>query len=125
MSVIILIYITKGVVYMNRLYLRGIAGQLFYNSTEVAAYVLTYRPIPEDLEYTKKLQYGSEKYQYINTLTRKDLVAKKKPLFIYIHGGGWISGITEMRNAYVAEWAKKGFFAASDRKSTRLNSSHA
>lgn len=103
----------KGDVYMNRLYLRGLAGQLFYNSTEVAAYALTYRPIPEDLEYTQKIQYGAEKYQYINTLARKDLADKKKPLFVYIHGGGWISGITEMRNAYVAEWAKKGFFAAS------------
>lgn len=95
------------------MYARGIAGQYFYNFTELLAYAVTYRPTPDELVYTKKLHYGAEKFQYINTYSRKDLLNKKKPLFIYIHGGGWISGVTEMRNAYISEWAKKGFFTAS------------
>ncbi|MBR3868943.1 MAG: alpha/beta hydrolase [Clostridia bacterium] len=98
---------------MNKLYARGIVGQYFYNFTELLAYAVTYRPTPYELVYTKKLKYGDEKFQYINTYSRKDILNKKKPLFIYIHGGGWISGITEMRNAYISEWAKKGFFTAS------------
>ena len=37
----------------------------------------------------------------------------KKPLFIYIHGGGFISGITDMRNTYIKNFAERGFFTAS------------
>lgn len=98
---------------MNRIYARGMIGQYWYNFTEALAYSVMYRPTPDELVYTKKLPYGTSKFQYINTYSRKDLLNKKKPLFIYIHGGGWISGITEMRNTYISEWAKKGFFTAS------------
>lgn len=98
---------------MNRLYARGIAGQYFYNFTELLAYSLTFRPTPDELIYTKKIKYGEDKMQYFHTYSHKKLLNKKKPLFLYIHGGGWISGITEMRNTYISEWAKKGFFTAS------------
>ena len=98
---------------MNYLYARGIAGQIFYNATEVVAYCLTHKPTPDELLYTKRIKYGSGKQQYINTYAHKNLISVKKPLFIYIHGGGWISGLTDMRNTYIAEWAKKGFFTAS------------
>lgn len=98
---------------MNRLYARGMIGQYWYNFTEALAYSIMYRPTPDELAYTKKIKYGEDKMQYIHTYSHKQLLNKKKPLFIYIHGGGWISGITEMRNNYIAEWAKKGFFTAS------------
>lgn len=98
---------------MNRIYARGMIGQCWYNFTEALAYSLMYRPTPDELIYTKNLKYGEDKMQYIYTYSNKKLLNKKKPLFIYIHGGGWISGITEMRNAYISEWAKKGFFTAS------------
>jgi len=97
----------------RKMYLRGMAGQYWYNFTEGLAYALLYRPTPKELIYEKKVPYGKEKKQYINILHRKDLEGKKKPLFIYIHGGGWISGITEMRNNYISSWAKEGFFTAS------------
>ncbi len=89
------------------------AGQYWYNFTELLALSLTYRPIPKDIVYTKKLRYGKDKQQYIDTYVRKDCANEKKPLLIYIHGGGWISGIMEMRNNYAVEWAKKGYFVAS------------
>ncbi|MEE1320497.1 MAG: alpha/beta hydrolase [Acutalibacteraceae bacterium] len=97
----------------RKIYLRGMVGQCWYNFTEGLAYALLYRPIPKELIYEKKVPYGKEKKQYINILHRKDLEGKKKPVFIYIHGGGWISGITEMRNTYISNWAKEGFFTAS------------
>ena len=97
----------------RKMYLRGMAGQYWYNFTEGLAYALLYRPTPKELIYEKKVPYGKEKKQYINILHRKDLEREKKPLFIYIHGGGWISGITEMRNNYISSWAKEGFFTAS------------
>lgn len=97
---------------MNLLYLRGLIGQYWYNFTEALVYGLVYRPTPEELVYNKMVKYGDGKLQYINTYSPKDSVDKKKPLLIYIHGGSWVSGITEMRNSYISNWAKKGFYTA-------------
>ena len=96
----------------KKVYLRGKAGTYWYNFTEGLAYALTYKPTPENLIYEKKLRYGSEKLQYINTYCRKDIEDKSKPLMIYIHGGGWVSGITEMRNTYTRNFAEAGFYTA-------------
>ncbi len=94
-------------------YLRGMLGQGWYNFTECLAWAITYRRTPEDLIYNHKIPYGKGRQQWLNTLTRKDLAGQKKPLFLYIHGGGWASGITDMRNTYIMNWAEKGFFCAS------------
>lgn len=95
---------------MNKLYLRGMAAQLWYNFTEGLVYSLTYRSAPECVTYHKQVKYGDDKLQYVNIYQHKDNI--KRPLLIYIHGGSWVSGITEMRNAYISEWAKKGFNTA-------------
>ncbi len=97
----------------KKVYRRGMIGQLWYNSTEVLALALTHRAVPKDIEYRKKVKYGSEKNNHINIFSRFDFKNVKKPLFIYIHGGGWISGLISMRNPYVVKWAQKGFFSAS------------
>ncbi len=97
----------------KKVYLRGMAGQLWYNFSEVFAYALLYRPTPKELVYEPKVFYGKEKKEYMNLSYPKNKGKEKLPLFIYIHGGGWISGITEMRNAYISNWAKSGFFTAS------------
>ena len=82
---------------MNKsVYYRGKIGTVWYNFTECLAYVALHRPTPKGCDY-RKLRYGDEKKQYVNLCTRKDLAAVRKPVFIYVHGGGWISGITEMR----------------------------
>ncbi|MBR4800593.1 MAG: alpha/beta hydrolase [Clostridia bacterium] len=94
-------------------YLRGKIGTCWYNFTEGIAYLLTYKRTPKNLLYGRHLPYGEEKKQYLNTYCRKDLIAKSKPLFIYVHGGGWISGITDMRNAYIQNFANEGYFTAS------------
>lgn len=94
-------------------YYRGKTGTCWYNFTESLAYLITYRPTPEGITYTKRIPYGSERQQFINTYCRNDLKDVKKPLFIYIHGGGWISGITDMRNTYIQNYAKLGFYTAS------------
>ena len=96
----------------KQLYYRGRIATGWYNFTESLAYVALHRPTPAGCEY-QRIPYGSEKQQYFNLCTRRDLQKEKKPVLIYIHGGGWISGITEMRDTYVGEWAKRGFFTAS------------
>lgn len=104
----------KGCDFMDKkIYSRGIVGQTWYNFTECLAYGLLYRPIPDGITYTKKLSYAKGKNNYMNVFSRTDLKDKKKPIFIYIHGGGWISGITDMRNQYVTNWVKLGFHAFS------------
>lgn len=96
----------------KKVYLRGKAGTYWYNFTESLAYLVLHRPTPKSCVFTRE-KYGSERLQYVNFCTRKDNTGNKKPVFIYIHGGGFISGITDMRNTYVANWAEKGFFTAS------------
>ncbi|MBE6772751.1 MAG: alpha/beta hydrolase [Ruminococcaceae bacterium] len=97
----------------KKIYYRGLVAQPWYNFTESLAYLITGRPIPENVLYERKVSYGKEKSQFMNTLCLKELKDKKKPVFIYIHGGGWISGITDMRNTYIVNWVNKGFQAFS------------
>ncbi len=92
---------------MDKLYFRGKVAQAWYNFTEGLVYGLTYRTAPDCVTYHKHIKYGNDKFQYVNVYQHKDIV--KRPLLVYIHGGSWVSGITEMRNAYISEWAKKGF----------------
>ncbi len=96
----------------KKVYNRGKIGQYWYNFTELLVYALTLRPCPSSLEY-KITNYDEGKQNKIYTYCRKDLKETKKPLFIYIHGGGWLSGITPMRNRYISQWAEKGFYTAS------------
>lgn len=96
----------------KKVYRRGKIGQYWYNFTELLVHVLTVRPCPKNLEYNIT-SYDEGKLNKIYTYCRKDLKDKKKPLFIYIHGGGWFSGVTPMRNRYISNWAQKGFYTAS------------
>lgn len=95
----------------KKLYARGMHGQRFYNAVDTLGLILLHRRPPAGVKYTAREYYGKEKYQYVNTFAPEN--NRKKPIFIYIHGGGWISGITDMRNAYVAKWAEQGFYCAS------------
>ncbi len=97
---------------MNKLFLRGILGHSWYNFTEMLVQMLVLKKNPENLIYTKKIKYGDGKLQYINTYSQKGNNDIKKPLLIYIHGGSWVSGITEMRNPYISLWANSGFNTA-------------
>lgn len=96
---------------MDKLFLRGMIGQKWYNFTEFLVYGLSYKKNPDNITYHEKVKYGSDKLQYVNLYTHKDKI--KRPLLIYIHGGSWVSGITEMRNQYIMKWAEKGFNTAS------------
>lgn len=96
---------------MDKVYLRGLCGQYWYNFTEFLVYGLTYKNNPDNVFYYEKVKYGKVKLQYVNIYKHKDDI--KRPLLIYIHGGSWVSGITEMRNQYIMKWAEHGFNTAS------------
>lgn len=60
----------------------------------------------------KNLQYLGKKRStaldfYYSENTKKD----KKPVFIYIHGGGFLSGTKTARQYYCYRWVKQGYFA--------------
>lgn len=96
----------------KKLYWRGRTAAVWYNFLEMVAYVLTYRPTPKGISYQKRILYGTERQQFFN-LYRPENDKNKASLFVYIHGGGFISGITDMRNTYLQNFAKKGFVTAS------------
>ena len=92
-------------------YLRGKNGTGWYNFTEFLAWMLTFKRAPKGIKYERHVKYGEERKQYVNYYLPAG--EEKKPLVIYVHGGGWISGITDMRNAYLQNFAKHSFATAS------------
>lgn len=51
---------------------------------------------------------------YLNIYERKDRdPAIKAPVFVYIHGGGWIGGLPETREAFNTRIAEAGYFVVS------------
>ncbi|MCR4660881.1 MAG: alpha/beta hydrolase [Clostridia bacterium] len=93
--------------------IRAQIGQCWYNLLEDIVYIISKQKIDSSIEYVNNIKYGNTKYQTANILFRKDLKEKVKPVFIYIHGGGFISGKKNMRNQYVQNYAKLGFFVYS------------
>lgn len=95
---------------MKRLaYFKGVVGGLFMNGTEYIAKAITQRKPPKDMALVKGIEYGDGKREVLNLIYQKDR-SKKQPLFIYIHGGGWCSGLLDMRNTYCQEVCAHGFF---------------
>ncbi len=95
------------------IYRKGLRRQLNLNTQETLAMIATYRFKPKTIKHERRVPYGPGRLNYIKTYCLKELENVKKPLFLYIHGGGWISGVTKMRNPYIMNWAELGFFTAS------------
>jgi len=93
-------------------YLRGKMSGYMLNTTELFAYPISHRNPDCSIITKSKVYYANGKQEYINFSQRRDLKDRKKPLFVYIHGGGFVSGITKMRDTYVNAWAEMGFFTA-------------
>ncbi len=97
----------------NSLKNRALISQGWYQFTENLAYALINKKIDKNIEYIQKIRYGHAKANVANIMYRRDLEGVKKPVLLYIHGGGWISGKLNLRNQYIQEYAKLGFFSFS------------
>ena len=97
----------------NSLKNRALISQGWYQFTENLAYALTNKKIDKNIEFIQKISYGNAKTNVANIMYRRDLEDVTKPVFLYIHGGGWISGKLNLRNQYNQEYAKMGFFSYS------------
>lgn len=60
----------------------------------------------------KNLQYiGKTRSTALDFYFPKNSKTDKKPVFIYIHGGGFLSGTKTARQYYCYHWVKQGYFA--------------
>lgn len=96
----------------KKIYDKAMKCQKAWNRSQRITTFLTRNTIPKNIEYRKAVPYSNGEKEILNIFFKKN-VTKKKPVFIYIHGGGWLSGEIDMRNDYVCEFAKLGFFAVS------------
>lgn len=64
---------------------------------------------------TRLVRYAEDdRTLYLNIYERKDRdPAVKAPVFVYIHGGGWIGGLPETREAFNTRIAEAGYFVVS------------
>lgn len=81
------------------------------NLGEIGLYMLFYEPMGKNVVTIKNVSYGPyarNKYDIYYKDSYKD---QKRPVFIYFHGGGYISGTKETRKFYCKKWVEEGFVA--------------
>lgn len=82
------------------------------NVLELGLYALLYKKF-DNMEKTVDVRYQKDgKRTYLDIIKSGDSAEKKQPLMIYIHGGGWVSGLRQVRRFYCQDWAKNGFVCA-------------
>lgn len=91
-------------------YVKGRMGGFVLNFAEHLISVVVFRKRPKDITLEKRIRYGDGPKEYSNLIYKKS--ESKKPLLIYIHGGGFCSGLVNMRNGYCYEFAKRNWFVA-------------
>ena len=63
-----------------------------YNFSELGLYFALYKRYT-GLEIEKNIRYATDgKRTYLDIVYKKNGGNEKHPLFIYLHGGGWVSG---------------------------------
>ncbi|MDR2046318.1 MAG: alpha/beta hydrolase [Clostridiales bacterium] len=82
------------------------ASELVFGRT---LYALSAR---KSVRFEKKIRYSPDKRLYMNICvpTARTNENDKLPLFVYLHGGGFVSGAPEARKAIIANIAARGFF---------------
>ena len=68
------------------------------NAMEYCFYPLFYKR-HKDVEAREGIAYGGEKLQKLDVYG-KGGIGEPRPVFVYIHGGGWISGLRTARRYY-------------------------
>ena len=77
------------------------------NAMEYCFYPLFYKR-HKDVEAREGVAYGERKLQKLDVYG-KDGIGAPRPVFVYIHGGGWISGLRTARRYYCEHWAEQDF----------------
>lgn len=78
------------------------------NGVEHIYYPLLYKRF-KNIDKQRNIRYAPNgKRAKLDIFTRAD-GKKKKPLFIYVHGGGWVSGVRGVRRFYCYNYVDKGY----------------
>lgn len=85
------------------------AAEWWYNFTECFLNIILYRG-HKGIEVHKNVRYDEGKRGLLDIIEKPD-GAEGKPVFIYIHGGGFVSGEARSRRFYCYDWVDKGFVA--------------
>ncbi len=95
------------------------------NILERGLYVLLYKKYPDVIE-EKNIRYDpSGKRTELDIIRKRPADEKeKRPLFIYVHGGGWLSGWKAARRFYCRYWASRGYVCANIGYDYALDASH-
>ena len=109
-----------GLTFRDRLAVR--LSKAYLNVGEVFLYV-PFARVHKGLIKTKGLRYGEGKRAALDVI--RPVGGKEKlPLFVYIHGGGFVSGIRPNRRFYCYNWAEDGFVAANIGYDYALDAKH-
>jgi len=98
-------------------YIKSLALQKLLNLSEYLLIPLVHEPLPNGVVLEKNIAYGDPKENELcNFIYQKNSVEEKikQPLMIMIHGGGWVSGLKDLRNYYSYHAAEEGYFVASE-----------
>lgn len=91
---------------MEKSKLKGLLVGKFLDAVECVIIPILHRST-RDLKVVENLRYGDGPREELDVLYKDD--DKKKPLLIYIHGGGFISGVRKMRKYICADYARAGY----------------
>lgn len=89
---------------------RAAIARKFYNILESAVVPILHTRKPSTIFIKKNIRYGRAKRDRCDFISLKEDSQTKRPIFIFIHGGGYVSGFKHVRQYYCYEYAKKGFF---------------
>jgi acetyl esterase/lipase len=67
----------------------------------------------DGVEIKRKIKYCDNAELYLNICQPQEKASSKLPVFIYLHGGGWIGGSPEGREAFTTRIASFGVFVVS------------
>lgn len=81
------------------------------NLGEIGLYMLFYEPFGKNIVSYNNISYGPYKRNKYDIYYNKNNTMLKKPVFIYFHGGGYISGTKDTRKFYCKKWVDEGYVA--------------
>lgn len=90
----------------SKAYKKGVRVGKFLDFVEYITIPILYRNT-RGLKIVESVKYGDEHREELDIIFKDD--GTKKPILIYIHGGGFISGVRKMRKYICAEYARAGY----------------
>ena len=93
-----------------------------YNFSELFLFLVLRRP-HKGLTVLRDIRYGEGKRAFFD-LVLPEGGGQGSPVFVYIHGGGFVSGRRHNRLYYCYEWADKGYVCANMDYDYALDAAH-